>query len=135
MGAAIYASRRKLGFLLLGYVLMPDHFHALLWAGYPLTISRVIQDFKWITSRSVNRARQTSGHLWQHQFWDRFVRHARELRQRLDYMHWNPLRKGLMDRQEHWRWSSYNNFALDKEIVEKCPMQFDYGQLPQSYRG
>jgi REP element-mobilizing transposase RayT len=34
------ASRQRLGFLLCGYVLMPDHWHALIWAQYPLLISQ-----------------------------------------------------------------------------------------------
>jgi REP element-mobilizing transposase RayT len=37
---ALIESRRKLSFLLTGYVLMPDHWHALIWTAYPLTISR-----------------------------------------------------------------------------------------------
>jgi putative transposase len=52
--------------------------------------------------------------VWQHQFWDRFVRHAGELLRRLLYMHLNPVRKGLVAKPEDWRWSSYNNFALDR---------------------
>ncbi|MDE3180119.1 MAG: hypothetical protein KGM47_10745 [Acidobacteriota bacterium] len=40
--AAVEASRAKLGFKLLGYVLMPHHWHALPWTGYPLTISGVV---------------------------------------------------------------------------------------------
>jgi REP element-mobilizing transposase RayT len=35
------ASRRRLGFLLCGYVLMPDHWHALLWPQHPLLIGFV----------------------------------------------------------------------------------------------
>jgi len=42
--AALEESRRLLGFLFCGYVLMPDHWHALLWPSYPLTISRVVQE-------------------------------------------------------------------------------------------
>jgi hypothetical protein len=49
-------------------------------------------------------------------------------------MHLNPVRKGLVKRPEEWRWSSYNNFALDKEQVARCPMQIDYVHLPESYR-
>jgi hypothetical protein len=44
---AVAESRQKLHFLLYGYVLMPDHWHALIWTTYPLTISRVVQDIKW----------------------------------------------------------------------------------------
>jgi REP element-mobilizing transposase RayT len=65
---AIRESRQKLHFLFLGYVLMPDHWHTLIWPTYPLTISRVIQDVKWISARSLNRRRHTAGPVWQHQF-------------------------------------------------------------------
>ena len=36
------SARCRLGFLLCGYVLMPDHWHALVFPRYPLTISRVL---------------------------------------------------------------------------------------------
>ena len=64
-----------------------------------------------------------------------FIRNERELRQRLDYIHFNPVQKGLVKCPESWRWSSYNNFALNQEVVKKCPMRVDYIHLPQSYRG
>lgn len=133
--AAIEESRRKLHFLLLGYVLMPDHWHALIWTTFPLSISRAVQDVKWISARSLNRRRHASGPVWQHQFWDRLVRHAKEFRERLDYMHLNPVRKGFVKRPEEWPWSSYNNFALHKGQIKHCPMRIDYVRLSESYRG
>jgi len=48
-------SRRRLGFLLCGYVLMSDHWHALFWPRYPLSISRLVQDIKYASSRRLNR--------------------------------------------------------------------------------
>ncbi len=132
--ASLEASRRKLHFLLYGYVIMPDHWHALIWTAYPLTISRVIQDIKWISARSLNAARKGFGAVWQHQFWDRFVRHAKEFNERLVYMHLNPVRKRLAAKAEEWRWSSCNNFALDRTAVAACPIQMDYVLLPEGYR-
>jgi hypothetical protein len=46
----------------------------------------------------------------------------------------NPLRKGLAERHEDWRWSSYNNFALDKATVSACPIQIDHVRFPLGYR-
>ena len=43
--------------------------------------------------------RGTCGPLWQHQYWDRFVRHEKEFGERLDYMHLNPVKKGLVKRR------------------------------------
>lgn len=123
--SAFAESRQKLSFGLYGYVLMPDHWHALIGVAEPLTISRAVQDIKWIASRSLNKRRGTRGPFWQHQFWDRFVRHSKEFGERLAYMHMNPVRKGLVANQEQWRWSSYNNLALDKEVVAACPIQID----------
>jgi hypothetical protein len=35
---------------------------------------------------------------------------------------------------QDWRWSSYNNFALDKARVAACRIQIDYVRLPEGYR-
>ena len=133
--ASLEGSRRRLGFSLCGYVLMPDHWHALFWPRAPLTISRLVQDVKSVSARRLNRHRQNRGPFWQHQFWDRFVRHAREFGQRLDYMHFNPVRRGLVAKPEEWRWSSCQNFSLKEPQRAKCPIQIDYVLLPDSYRG
>ena len=46
----------------------------------------------------------------------------------------NRGRKGLVKRPEAWRWSSYNNFSLDKATVAACPTQSDDVRLPLGYR-
>ncbi|MGH9450066.1 MAG: hypothetical protein ACRD11_05930 [Terriglobia bacterium] len=79
-------------------------------------------------------AGEPRGALWQHQFWDRFVRHPQEFRQRLDYMHFNPVRKGLVAKPEAWTWSSYKSFHLEERKRCACPIQIDYVWLPESYR-
>jgi putative transposase len=128
------ASRRRLGFLLCGYVLMPDHWHALIWPQYPLLIWQVLHDVKKTTTLRLHSRRGSRGPLWQHQFWDRLVRHEREFQQRLECMHLNPVRKGLVKRPGEERWSSHSNFALDKATVAVCPMQIDNVRLPLGYR-
>lgn len=127
-------ARRRLDFLLCGYVLMPDHWHALVWTGYPRTISQVIHDVKKVSAYRLQKRRATQGAFWQHQFWDRFVRHEKEFCDRLQYMHLNPVRKGLASEPGGWRWSSYNNFALDRGVIAACPIQIDYVRLPEGYR-
>jgi putative transposase len=129
------ASRRRLKFLLCGYVLMPDHWHALIWPRHPLLISQVLHDVKKLSALRLHAVRGSVGPLWQHQFWDRFVRDATEFNERLEYTHMNPVRKGLVKGPQDWRWSSYNNFALDKATVACCPIQIDYVRLPEGYRG
>ena len=133
LAEVIAKERRRLDFLLCGYVFMPDHWHALLYPRFPVTVSDILQNLKRVSSLRINRLRHSRGTLWQHQFWDRFVRHQKELADRLEYMHYNPVRKGLVEKPEQWRWSSYSNFA-DKSVVAACPIQIDYVHLPDSYR-
>ncbi|HEV2348632.1 MAG TPA: hypothetical protein VG028_02185, partial [Terriglobia bacterium] len=116
-------------------VLMPNHWHALIYPAYPLTISKVLHDTKKIATLRLHAARHTHGPFWQHQFWDRFARDAKDFREHLDYMHHNPVKAGLVKRPEDWRWSSYNNFALDRTTAAACPIQIDYVHRPESYRG
>jgi hypothetical protein len=46
----------------------------------------------------------------------------------------NPVRKGLVKRPENYRWSSYNDFALDKATVAACLIQIDDVRLPPGRR-
>jgi REP element-mobilizing transposase RayT len=121
------ASRQRLGFALCGYVLMPDHWHALIWPFQPLTISQVIHDIKKVSALRLHRMRNTSGAVWQRQFWDRFVRRKEEFSARLDYMRYNPVRRGLVKSPEEWRWSSHNGVRDDSIAVDDV-------QLPEDYR-
>jgi hypothetical protein len=106
----------------------------------------LVQDIKCVSSRRLNRQRRSEepttrqnarrGYpIWQHQFWDRFVRHAKEFGQRLDYMHFNPVRRGLAATPEQWRWSSCQNFSLEEAVRAACPIRIDYVSLPNSCRG
>ncbi len=128
----IEESRSKQGFLFCGYVLMPDHWHALIFPRFPLTISKVMERIKSASSGRLNRRASNNGHNWQHQFWDRFVRDREEFCERLEYMHFNPVRRNLVTEPGEWRWSSYNNFALEPADIVACPIQIDYVQFPDS---
>ena len=130
----VLEASRRLGFLLSGYVLMPDHWHALIRAPYPLLLWQVLHGPTKIMTLRLHVRRGSRGPLWQHQYWDRFVRDEEEFNERLEYVHLNPVKKGLVKRREDGRWSSYNNFALDKATVAARPIQIDYVRLPWGYR-
>ena len=57
----IAESRKRLGFLFCGYVLMPDHWHALISTQFPLTISKALQDIKRVSSLKINRLHRPKG--------------------------------------------------------------------------
>jgi putative transposase len=50
--------------------------------------------------------------LWQGRFFDRALRTVKEYQETVEYIHWNPLRWGLLKRPEDWKWSSAHEYTF-----------------------
>ena len=48
--------------------------------------------------------------FWQRRFYDYNVWSDGKLEQKLDYMHRNPVRRGLVSHPKYWPWSSWSNY-------------------------
>ena len=108
--------RQRRDFRLLGYVFMPDHFHLLVVPEK----GRVCDIMRNIKSYSANRIRhrmQLNSRIWQSGFHDHVVASTWDLEAKLDYMHMNPLRKGLVADPESYPYSSYRNLYAGGEPV------------------
>jgi len=99
------AIRASHDFLLLAYVVMPDHVHLMI---YPKesTLTGLVRDFKRRTTRSINNSRHTIGPIWQSRFFDFICRRVRDYRSKVDYIHQNPAVADLVASAEDWPWSS-----------------------------
>ncbi len=60
------------------------------------------------TGRSENK-------VWQDSYWDTNIYTDRFLRQKLNYIHRNPIRANLVEQPEDYVYSSYRNYVLDEE--------------------
>jgi putative transposase len=103
--------RQKYHFLLTAWVLLPDHWHAIFFPSFPLTISSVREAIKVGSTHRINAGRKESGLLWQPRFFDRAVRTVKEYYEKVEYIHLNPVRAGLVERAEDWPWSSVRDYA------------------------
>jgi hypothetical protein len=73
--------------------------------------------------------------VWQKRFYDFNVRTERKRIARLRYMHRNPVKRGLVDQPEQWKWSSFRdyrygemggvrvNFQEESPEIKARPMQ------------
>ena len=52
--------------------------------------------------------------FWQTRFYDFNVRTEKKRKEKLRYMHQNPVRRGMVSNPEEWRWSSYRFYLLDE---------------------
>jgi putative transposase len=114
-------------FYLTVWVLLLDHWHAICAPVYPVTISLAIKLVKQSSTSAVNQFSGADGELWQSRFFDRALRTVKEYNEKLEYIHLNPARAGLVGRPEDWRWSSYNEYAGTSadEQDEPCGLMVD----------
>ena len=127
---ALDEARAESGFELWAYVIMPEHVHVLVYpGGAPQQMCRFLQAAKEPVARKAIRYLKANTPEWlaritvrerarvRHRFWqsgggyDRNIISAEALRAVIDYIHANPVRRGLVPRAEEWEWSSARWYA------------------------
>ena len=98
--------RIRYGFAVCGYVLMPEHIHLMTSEPDKALLSKAIQAVK--LSVSVQSSERP---FWQARYYDFNVHHPEKREEKLHYMHWNPVRRGLVPSPEDWTWSSFRHYA------------------------
>jgi len=137
-------TRERYRFVVVGYVVMPEHIHLLITEPEIGTPSTVMQVVKQRTARALlpmkKRADARQRRLfadailrkpfWQARFYDFNVWTTKKRVEKLRYMHRNPVKRGLVSVPEEWRWSSYRFYLLD----EAGPVRVNEGWAKISFR-
>jgi len=120
------------------FVVMPTHLHAILWPDEGVNLSDVTRDFKRFTSRAIsteaqkqdakkflktfevtrknNRAQDVSDYqVWQEGSHPEAIFTEKFARQKMDYIHLNPVRAGLVETADEWPYSSARTYLLGEE--------------------
>jgi putative transposase len=100
-------------------VVLPDHLHAgLTLPESDSDYSRRWQNIKRLFSKSLARpgvhlAKDARGEysLWQRRFWEHTIRDERDLETHVDYIHYNPVKHGLVTRVADWPYSSFHRYV------------------------
>lgn len=107
--ASLEETRRRFDLCVYGYVVMPEHVHLLLNEPTRGVLADAIHFLKLSFTK---RLRGEPGSFWQKRYYDRNVRTYLEFTVKLRYVHRNPVRRGLVESPEQWKWSSYRHYAL-----------------------
>ena len=129
---------------MIGYVIMPDHVHVILYphtpnSDAPIPISKLLHAFKqhvgyhgkerlrdvWrrrgeLWSDPLNRwarGEYQSQSIWTPRGYDFNIDREKTLHEKLDYCHKNPVTRELVDAPEDWPWSSYRFYERGDESV------------------
>ena len=122
---------------------MPEHIHLLLSEPEVGNPSTVMQVLKQRTARALLPKRkrrdprqrslfgeETERSFWQARFYDFNVWTTKKREEELRYMHRNPVKRGLVESPELWRWSSYRFYLLN----EAGPVGVNAGWTEISFR-
>ncbi len=135
--------RLEMQFLLVGWVLMPDHFHLLIKPEPAHTMSLILQRLKDRTARGILAALrkhpensccrkmlarfhlpptvhdESHDRVWQRRFYPFNVYSETKRLEKLDYMHNNPVKRSLVSSPDQWPWSSCRFYYLgDASVLE-----------------
>ncbi len=116
--------RDEMGFRLVGYVVMPEHVHLLISEPKQGTPSTVLHKLKLQVSRKMRKRRrdgsaeqlrlpleegtETPRAFWQARFYDFNVYSRGKMKEKLNYMHANPVIRKLVKHPSEWAWSSWS---------------------------
>jgi putative transposase len=124
---ALCEVRTKYEFALVGYVAMPNHVHLLIGEPRIGTPTTVVHSLKLRVSKRMRRGKRKQAssqkelpfqggetelsQFWQKRFYDFNVYSAAKRREKLEYMHRNPVPRRLVKDPKDWVWSSYSSYS------------------------
>jgi putative transposase len=122
----LHLTRSRLSFKLFAWVIMPEHVHLLLLPARGTTVPQILTAIKrpvahrliqrWKSSddprSELTKAANGQCRLWQAGGgYDRNIFTREELSEKLNYIHENPVRRGLVESPTDWVWSSYRSLS------------------------
>ncbi|HEY4760068.1 MAG TPA: transposase [Thermoguttaceae bacterium] len=111
----------------IGFVVMPDHVHAIIWFPMPGQLSLFMQQWKRLSSHSIRGLvhkklpcyAKTIGKedpFWQAKYYSFNLYNEDKVREKLTYMHENPVRAGLVGKPCDWPWSSARYYEQGRSL-------------------
>jgi len=136
--------REKYKFNILAYVIMPSHFHWIVEVNPKFgTISDIMRDIKkysaWDILEEIDRSDKQISNLfrqaaedypkqnrkfWMSRFDDELIRNERMYWTKLHYIHNNPIKAGLVNSVEDYKYSSARNYKLGDHTILKIDTEF-----------
>jgi|SRR5690242_10698928 putative transposase len=124
--SAFRTVRRERPFTIEAIVILPDHLHAILSlpsgdADFSGRWRRIKGHFSSaLIEAGAKLARAPNGDLmlWQRRFWEHTIRNEHDLERHVDYIHYNPIKHGHVQRVRDWPHSSFHRYVHQGFLAE-----------------
>jgi putative transposase len=123
---AVRATRHAHPFTIDAVVVLPDHLHMVMTlpaddSDYPTRWQLIKRRFTEAVARSgalVPRRQNGELGLWQRRFWEHTIRNDWDFEKHVDYIHFNPVKHGLVSRVCDWPHSSFHRYVKSGLLPE-----------------
>ena len=65
-------------------------------------------------ARNDSRQKRQEAAIWQRRFWEHTILDEDDLETHLDYIHYNPIKHGYVERAIDWEWSSFRRYLRER---------------------
>lgn len=96
---------------LAAWVVLANHYHFLFLPRSGFELGNFMKRLNGRTSRELNLLDDTKGRTIWYTYWDTCIRGERDFWTRFNYIHYNPVKHGYVERPKDWRYSSYRYYA------------------------
>jgi putative transposase len=129
--SAIADTRKLLPFTVEAWVLLPEHLHCIWtlpegdrdfskrWGMIKARFSKQMRE-SLEQSRKITVSRKTHREtsLWQRRFWEHIIRDETDFRRHVDYIHYNPVKHGLVGCAKDWPYSTFHGYVAKGVYAE-----------------
>ena len=122
--------RYMLNYRMYAYLIMPDSFYLIVQPSTMYTISKIMKLIKGNFAKKYNEYKKRSGTVWSQSFVDEIIKDKEMFRERLDYIHFLPVRSKLVKEARDYEFSSYNNYSM----ARRTTIQLVIDSLPEKFR-
>lgn len=88
------------------WVIMPNHVHVLLTPCSGYALESILHTWKSYSAKAANNLLDRSGHFWQEDYFDRYIRNEDHFSRAIEYIESNPVKAGLCEKCEDWKFGS-----------------------------
>ncbi len=141
--SAVASTRARHAFVIDAWVVLPDHLHAV-WTlpegdcDFSTRWASIKRLFSWQLSpgeaRSRSRVAKRERGIWQRRYWEHMIRDEADFRTHVDYVHFNPVKHGLVEHPGLWPYSTFHRAVARGDVpaawsLDASPPS-DFGERP-----
>ena len=121
-------------FTTIAICILPDHIHAI-WQlplddgdyalRWRIIKSQFSRNFSVNEQRSSSKIKHREKGIWQRRYWEHQIRDDNDLQRHVDYIHYNPVKHGLVGHVKDWPHSTFHRYVKQGVCEEDWGSGFD----------